>query len=81
MAKYALLTAARAEVPDHAAHAEGSDTTPPSKTSLFRPVSRCVRGSGLGWRVYPPQSLETNVAAFVCDVGKDPVNTAPAMEN
>ena len=31
--------------------------------------------------VYPPQSLETNVAAFVCDVGKDPVNTAPAMEN
>ena len=29
MAKYALLTAARAEVPNHAAHAEGSDTTPP----------------------------------------------------
>ena len=28
MAKYALLTAARAEVPDHTAHAEGSDTTP-----------------------------------------------------
>lgn len=22
---------------------------------MFRPVSRCVRGSGLGWRVYPPR--------------------------
>ena len=28
MAKYALLTAARAEVPVHAAHVEGTDTTP-----------------------------------------------------
>ena len=35
---------------------------------VFRPVSRCVRGSGLRWRVYPPQPLETNVAAFVGDV-------------
>ena len=35
---------------------------------VFRRVSRCVRGSGLGWRVYPPQPLETNVAAFVGDV-------------
>ena len=43
MAKYALLTAARAEVPDHAAHAEGSDTTPTRNAPLFRPVSRCVR--------------------------------------
>ena len=22
---------------------------------MFRRVSRCVRGSGLGWRVYPPR--------------------------
>ena len=35
MAKYALLTAARAEVPDHAAHAEGSDTTPHPKRPCF----------------------------------------------
>ncbi len=27
----------------------------------------CAR-LGLGWRVYPPQPLETNVAAFVGDV-------------
>ena len=36
-----------------------------SFSPVFRRVSRCVRGSGLGWRVYPPQPLETNVAAFV----------------
>ena len=35
MAKYALLTAARAEVPDHAAHAEGSDTTPTQNAPCF----------------------------------------------
>ena len=33
----------------------------------FRPVCRCVRGWGDGWRMYPPQPLETNVAAFVGD--------------
>ena len=44
MAKYALLTAARAEVPDRAAHDEGSDSAPHPKRPLFRPVSRCVRG-------------------------------------
>lgn len=48
---------------------------------VFRRVSRCVRGSGLGWRVYPPHPLETNVAAFVGDVRKGPVNPAPAMGN
>ena len=44
-------------------------------------MSRCVRVWGMGWRVYPLKPFETSVAAFVCDVGKDPVNTAPAMEN
>ena len=43
MAKYALLTAARAEVPDHAARAESSDSTHHLKRPLFRRVSRCVR--------------------------------------
>ena len=43
MAKYALLTAARAEVPDHAARAESSDSTHHLKHPLFRRVSRCVR--------------------------------------
>ena len=43
MAKHALLTAARAEVPDHAAHAEGSDSTHHLKHALFARVSRCVR--------------------------------------
>ena len=33
-------------------------------------VSRCVRGSGLGWRVYPPSPFETSVAAFVPEVLK-----------
>ena len=46
------------------------EIAPPSKAPLFRPVIRCVRGSGLGWRVYPPQPLETNVAAFVPEVLK-----------
>ena len=43
MAKDALLTAARAEVPDHAARAESSDTTHHLKHALFARVSRCVR--------------------------------------
>ena len=37
---------------------------------MFRRVSRCVRGSGLGWRVYPPQPIETSVAAFAPEVLK-----------
>jgi hypothetical protein len=43
MAKDALLTAARAEVPDHAARAESSDSTHHLKHALFARVSRCVR--------------------------------------
>ena len=35
---------------------------------MFRRVSRCVRGSGPGWRVYPTSPFEANVAAFVGDV-------------
>ena len=35
MAKYALLTAARAEVPDHTAHAEGSDSAPIRNAPCF----------------------------------------------
>ena len=65
MAKYALLTAARAEVPNRAKRSEGSDSAPHPKRPLFRRVSRCVRSSGLGWRVYPPSPFETSVAAFV----------------
>lgn len=64
MAKYALLTAARAEVPDHAAHAEGSDTTPIQNAPVSPCEPLCAR-LGDGGRVYPPQPLETNVAAFV----------------
>ena len=44
MAKDALLTAARAEVPDHAARAESSESTHHLKHALFARVSRCVRG-------------------------------------
>ena len=65
MAKYALLTAARAEVLNRAKRSEGSDSAPHPKQPLFRRVSRCVRSSGLGWRVYPPSPFETSVAAFV----------------
>ena len=43
MAKYALLTAARAEVPDHAAHAEGSDTTPSRNTCVSACEPLCAR--------------------------------------
>ena len=44
MAKYALLTAARAEVPNRAKRSEGSDSAPHPKRPLFHPVSCCVRG-------------------------------------
>ena len=43
-AKYAVLTPGHAGFPNHAKRSEGSDTTPPSETPLFRPVIRCVRG-------------------------------------
>ena len=42
-AKYALLTSARTEVPDRAAHVESSDSTHHLNPPLFAPVSRCVR--------------------------------------
>ena len=67
-AKFAVLTPGHAGVPNRAKRSEGSDTTPRPKRPVFRRVCRCVRGYGLGWRVYPPQPLETNVAAFVGDV-------------
>ena len=38
------------------------------KAPVFRRVSRCVRGYGMGWRVYPPKPFQTSVAAFVGDV-------------
>ena len=68
-AKYAVLTPGRAGFPNRAKRSEGSDTTPIQNA----PVSPCeplcaillVKAS-----VYPPQSLETNVAAFVPEVLK-----------
>ena len=49
---------------NRAKRSEGSDP-PPLETPLFRPVSRCVCGSGLRRPVYPPQPIETNAAAFM----------------
>ena len=42
-AKFAVLIPGRAGFPNRAKRSEGSDTTPPSETPLFRPVIRCVR--------------------------------------
>ena len=42
-AKFAVLTPGRAGFPNRAKRSEGSDSAP-SKTPLFRRVSRCVRG-------------------------------------
>ena len=68
MAKYALLTAARAEVPDHAAHAEGSDSAPTRNAPVSPYEPLCVRlGAGVEC-VYPPKPIEASVAAFVGDV-------------
>ena len=67
-AKFAVLPPGHAGFPKRVKQSEGSDTTPRPKRPVFRRVCRCVRGYGLGWRVYPPQPLETNVAAFVGDV-------------
>ena len=36
---------------------------------MFRRVSRCVRGSGPGWRVYPPQPLTAHTAAYTAKHG------------
>ena len=57
------------EVCEHAERSEGSDTTPIRNT----PVSACEPLCAIllaKASVYPPQSLETNVAAFVPEVLK-----------
>ena len=58
-----------------------SHAEPEREGPVFRPVSRCVRGRGMGWRVYPPKPFQVGVAAFVGDVWKGPVNPAPAVGN
>ena len=32
---------------------------------MFRPVSRCVRGWGLGWRVYPPRGSSAHTGRIL----------------
>ena len=32
---------------------------------MFRPVSRCVRGSGTGWRVYPPRGSSAHTGRIL----------------
>ena len=79
-AKYAVLIPGHAGFPKRVKQSEGSDSAPIRNT----PVSPCkplcaillVKAS-----VYPPQPLETNVAAFVGDVRKAQVNPAPAKGN
>ena len=60
-AKFAVLNPGHAGFPKRVERSEGSDTTPHPKRHLFRRVSRCVRGSGLGWRVYPLSPTKANV--------------------
>ena len=68
-AKYAVLPSGHAGFPDRAKRSEGRDSAPIQST----PVSPCeplcaILLAKAG--VYPPQSLETNVAAFVPEVLK-----------
>ena len=42
-AKFAVLPPGHAGFPKRAERSEGSDSTPPSETPVFRRVSRCVR--------------------------------------
>ena len=68
-AKYAVLTPGRAGFPNRANRSEGSDPTPVRNA----PVSPCEPLCAIllaKASVYPPQSLETNVAAFVPEVLK-----------
>ena len=68
-AKFAVLTPGRAEFPNRAKRSEGSDTTPVRNA----PVSPCEPLCAIllaKASVYPPQSPETNVAAFVPEVLK-----------
>ena len=73
MAKYALLTAARAEVPNRAKRSEGSDSAPHPKQPLFRRVSRCVRSSGLGWRVCTRQAPLKRALRRLCECDLKPL--------
>ena len=79
-AKYAVLTPGRAGFPNHAKRSEGSDTTPSEtpRVSPCKPLCAILLAKA---SVYPPQHLETNVAAFVGDVQKASVNPAPTVEN
>ena len=68
MAKYALLTAARAEVPNRAKRSEGSDSAPPPETP---PVSPCEPLCAIllaKASVYPLSPVKTNVRRLCeCD--------------
>ena len=68
-AKYTVLTPGHAGFPNRAKRSEGSDTTPVRNA----PVSPCDPLCAIllaKASVYPPQPLETNVAAFVPEVLK-----------
>lgn len=65
------------DVWERAERSEGSDTTP-IRNAPCEPLCAILLAKA---SVYPPQPLETSVAAFVGDVRKGPVNPAPAMEN
>ena len=64
-AKFAALTPGHAGFPNHAKRSEGSDTTPPSETPRVSPCEPLCAILLAKASVYPPQPLETNVAAFV----------------
>ena len=68
-AKFAVLTPGRVGFPNHTKQSEGSDTTPARNA----PVSPCEPLCAIllaKASVYPPQPLETSVAAFVPEVLK-----------
>ena len=66
-AKFAVLTPGHAGLPNRAKRSEGRDSAPIQNAPVSPCEPLCAR-LGLGWRVYPPQPLETNVAAFVPEV-------------
>ena len=68
-AKFAVLIPGRAGFPNRAKRSEGSDTTPlrNATVSPCEPLCAILLAKA---SVYPPQSLETNVAAFVPEVLK-----------
>ena len=67
-AKFAVLIPGRAGFPNRAKRSEGSDTTPPVRNAPVSPCDPLCAILLAKASVYPPQSLETNVAAFVGDV-------------